>query len=149
MRERGDLAGGAAAEGAAMATSPVVACICCGLRRQYAIEVTCLVTVAECAALFDLTRFTYSLPSAPAARSAKEEARFRRVGTSLTRNRMPSDQIEGAVTEFFHRRDSPMVTTKRSIKAKARTKVRAFFDRRRLSKSVLVNQMSPGCPERI
>jgi hypothetical protein len=55
MRERGDLAGVAGAEGTAMATSPVVACICCGLRR-YAIEVTCLVALAECAALFDLTR---------------------------------------------------------------------------------------------
>jgi hypothetical protein len=53
MRERDDFAG--VAGGAAMATSPVVACICCGLRRKYAIEVTCLVALAGCAALFDLT----------------------------------------------------------------------------------------------
>ena len=50
MRERDDFAG--VAGGAAMATSPAVACICCGLRRQCAIEVTCLVALVECAAFF-------------------------------------------------------------------------------------------------
>src|ERR1700694_316696 len=123
MRERGDLSGftGTGNEGAT-ATESVAACICPGLRRQYAIRITAF----TCGPRMRPALYYLVCPRAKQHPFGQRNARFRTSGRSLTPNRRSSDQIGGSRRGIHPAPVGPMVTTKTLIKAKARTNVRAL-----------------------
>ena len=123
MRERGDLAAftGTGEEGAT-ATDSVAACICLELRRQYAIRI---IASTRREPRYG-PRILPNVLSSEVAPLGHGNARFRTFERSLAPNRRLSDQIGDSVAEFDRARTGPMVTTKTSTKAKARTMVRAF-----------------------